>query len=141
MDGAVALEDGKQLDIGQIENVFSVTKAVDKNTRAMGDLHNVKGMLNRHEWLQVLVRLAMRKFCRLNSQHNLVGDVADAVDRFCTEHLATFLPRVCLVNPNDFRRAHCYREGTDVVIKEQRQTLRNLYEYYSATANGAASVA
>ena len=93
-------------------------------------------MLNRHEWLQVLVRLAMRKNCRLNSQGKLVGNVADAVDLFCTEHLATFLPRACLLNPNDFRRASCYREGTDTVIKEHRQTLVNLYEYYAATANG-----
>ena len=129
------LDDNEQLDLGQIENIFSITDAPDKATKS-NDPHNTKGSLNRHEWLQVLVRLAMRKFCHLNSRSNLVGNVADAVDRMCIDHLMAFLPSTCLINPNDFRKACCYREGTDRVVKEHRKTLRNLYEVYSAQGNG-----
>ena len=129
------LEDDANLDIGQIENIFSIVDAPDKATAA-NDPHNVKLCLNRHEWLQVLVRLAMRKFCHLSSRGTSVGNCADAVEQLCTDNLIAFLPRACLINPNDFRKASCYREQTDAVLREHRQTLCNLFEVYSALANG-----
>ena len=53
------LEDDANLDIGQIENIFSIVDAPDKATAA-NDPHNVKLCLNRHEWLQCLVQLCAR---------------------------------------------------------------------------------
>ena len=43
---------------GMIELVFAIVDAPDSST-IKNDVHNVRQGLNRHEWLQVLVRLAM----------------------------------------------------------------------------------
>ena len=128
------LEDDKRLDLGQIETIFSVVDAPDASTRPR-DHHNGRQALNRHEWLQVLVRLAMRKFLHLTSRHASVGNVAGAVEELCVSHLQRHLPRVCHVDPNEFRKLHCYREGTDGVLREHRPSLRSLYDVYSAQAN------
>jgi hypothetical protein len=91
-------------DIGQISNIWAIVDAVDSATKTK-DPFNEKGALNRHEWLQVLVRLAVRTQLPQggDGQENY-GDVAAAVDSFC-EHLEAVLPTNARLDHNKFRYA------------------------------------
>ena len=80
----------------------------------------------------------MRKFGRIADKHTIqCPNVAVALERLFADHLLPHLPPSCLVNRNEFRTSHCYREGVDGVIKAERPTLKSIYDVYAAaSANG-----
>ena len=60
------------------------------------------------------------------------GDVAEALDKMCYSKLAGRLPREATQSSNAFRKAACYTEGTDLVLKRHEGTLRGLFDFYAA---------
>ena len=117
----------------EVSNVWSVVDAPDKYTRPL-DPHNRSGALNRMEWVQVIVRLAMRMKLSVGDKDEMAGDVAAAVDEFCTELEAT-LPPITTLNRNVFRSRYCYTEGTDRVLRQYEGTLRTLFDCYAGLGN------
>ena len=132
------LED-EQCNMGHIENIWAVVDAKEKTTAQGADKYNREKMLNRHEWVQALVRIAIRKFCRVDTDGMLKGNVAEAVESLCYEHLRCYLPPTALVEPNAFRKKYCYIESTDTVLKQHLVTLRLLYSSYAAVGNYGAN--
>ena len=133
-------ECGFEDDVGcshsDLKNVWSMINAHDSGTfnrAAETEAHNLVSHLNRHEWLQALVRIAVRLYCRIDPGTGTVhGDVAEALDKMCYSKLAGRLPREATQSSNAFRKAACYTEGTDLVLKRHEGTLRGLFDFYAA---------
>ena len=145
------LEDS-DCDRGQIETVWAIVDAKDLQRKetsltpgadglTAAERHNRVRMLNRHEWLQVLVRLAILKYCRIaptktdgklthvNSDKR-VGNVAEAVDTLAAQMRAT-LPPSAGIDPNAFRKDHCYTEPVDMVLKAHLPSLQAMFSAYA----------
>ena len=121
-------------DLGQISNLWAVVDARDLYTKTM-DPHNRPNMLNRIEWLQLIVRLAVRTQLSVSdSGTEMKGHVAEAVDAFC-KHLRETLPPVAVLDANEFRSRYCYTEETDRVLRQFEPTLRTLFTSYCALGN------
>ena len=113
------------------ENAFVAVNAHDFET-ADAAKHDSNKYLIRHEWLQILVRIAVRMYCRVNPATGCyVGSAAEAVDELCHENLLGKLPHGAHENSNAFRKTHCYTAETDMVLRKHKETLRNLYTCYS----------
>ena len=122
-------------DLDSISVTWSIIDAKDKATTPL-DPHNVPGALCRHEWLQMIVRLAVLTQIQAvtpgNEQQR--GDVASAVDAFCTR-LSETLPPVALLQTDQFRSRFCYQEPTDRVLRHYEPLLRCLFAGYASLGN------
>jgi hypothetical protein len=87
---------------------------------------NQKHRLNRHEFVEALVRTAIVRYV----QSNEINDVSDAVDKCCRD-MRRPLPRECVQSSDVFRSRFCYCELTDAALLKHEATLRNLYERYA----------
>jgi len=124
--------EGSNCSFQDVKNIISAVNAEDHETANI-DVHNSRSILNRHEWLQAIVRLSVRMKCRYDSKTGVFsGSVADAVDSLCSDNLLGKLPREALENANTFRKAHCYTAETDKMLKKHRETLRALFSCYTA---------
>lgn len=135
-DVQVVSEDGgSPCNYGACINVFSVANAPDKRTSSL-ESHNDAAGLSRHEFLQSIVLLSMLKFCKFNWQGRLKGNVADAVDNFCHDHLLKNLDRVARPGVrNLFRKRFCYREDVSLVLEDNKETLHSLFSVYASVGN------
>jgi hypothetical protein len=89
-------------------------------------------VLVRHEWLQVLTRLAVGRYCRIDAlSHHAHGLPAEALERLCYDHLHGRLPPRAMVDPNEYRKVHCYTEGTDKALRAHERSLHALFAAYS----------
>jgi hypothetical protein len=77
------------------ELIFTQVDAPDENTSHI-DIHNKVRCLNRQEWIQVLVRVAIAKYITTGKTR----DVANAVDRLLRVDLIETLPPPALQNSN-----------------------------------------
>ena len=88
-------------------------------------------MLNRREWIEVLVRMCLMRYVQTGEE----PDCSKAFDKFLGEVLARRLPRVVLQNDaNEFRRRYCYTEGTDSILHRHEAMLRPLFEVWPTEA-------
>jgi len=91
-----------------------------------------KKSIDRREFLQALVRLAVMKYVKSGK----IADVSTAVRMLVTENLIGHAPAGALSDNNEFRRALCYKEENDNVLQANAAQLRSLYACY-AKLNGA----
>lgn len=94
--------------------------------------HARRHMLNRQQWLQLIVRIAMRKNLSRGELGTSEGDVAKAVDTLLRTSLLPRLPAEALQSSDAFRRETCYRELTDRTLRKHLHSLRNVYAAYAA---------
>jgi len=123
-------------DLNAFSVAWSIVDAKDRTTAALC-AHNVPGALCRHEWLQLVVRMAViTQLTQLTEDGDRKSDVAWAVDTFCA-NLTAELPLVLvgLVDGNRFRSMFCYQEATDLVLRQNEPLLRALFASYAALAN------
>lgn len=118
---------------GHFSTIWSIVDAGDRSTRRI-DPYNKPSALNRHEWLQVVVRIAVHTLLRPRSHSEPIGNVADTVEVFC-EHLEARLPPVALLSSDEFRRHYCYTEAVDRVLRKHEPFLRMLYATYAVLGN------
>ena len=118
---------------GHFSTIWSVVDAGDRSTRRI-DPYNKPSALNRHEWLQVLVRIAVHTLLRPRSHSEPIGNVADTIEVLC-EHLEARLPPVALLSSDEFRRHFCYTEAVDRVLRKHESFLRMLYATYAVLGN------
>lgn len=121
----------KQVPHGEFEVIWSIVNAVDKTT-ANDDRHNKGRFLNRQEFMQCLVRMAIAVYCK----RGLIGDVSDAVNQLMVNNLMGNLISHATQNSNAFRKRFCYIEKTSLVLEANVGSLRILYEQYGAAISG-----
>ena len=133
-------------EVSFVEGVWVAVNSIDRECPSADDFSQ-RGQLHRHAWLGALVRIAILKFLRTPESEGASfprGNVADAVDRLCLEHLLPNLPPEAGHDGNAFRKAHCYAELTDHVLSAHRDFLRGIYDRYAArfapTQSGHASL-
>lgn len=83
--------------------------------------------LNRQEWLQCLVRIAIMKYV-LSKR---VPDVSAALEALFTRDLEPNMATNALQDSNAFRLEMCYTEGTDSVLLARSASLRAVFDVYA----------
>jgi len=91
--------------------------------------HNSTLTLNRQEFIQCVVKLATMRFMK-TGQATDETDVSRAVEALC-RHLVARLPEENMRTGDDFRRAHCYIEETDTVLRKHESSLALIFGLYS----------
>lgn len=76
--------------------------------------------LKRHEFLQVLVHIALVRYMRVER----VADFSDAVDEMLRSGIVANVPAEALQNSNIFRQKHCYTEAIEHVLRRHTDWLR-----------------
>jgi hypothetical protein len=62
--------------------------------------------------------------------------MADAVDRFCHDHLAISIDRASRPGMrNLFRKRFCYREDVTLELEKQKASLKNIFNVYAGAGN------
>ena len=112
----------RQTPHSEFETIWAIVNALDRTTAA-DDEFNHGRYLNRQEFVQSLVRMAIAVYV----QRGVVGDVSDAVNRLMVSNLARFLPPGATQNSNAFRKRFCYIERTSRVLEHHAPSLRALY--------------
>ena len=113
------------------ELIWSVVNADDRTAKAEGDLLNDSKYLNRQEFLQCLVRMAIAYYVHGGQ----CTDVSDAVGQFMTEKVAPHLPDEAVQSSNAFRKRFCYTERTSRVLEAHLPSLRSLYDQYAEASH------
>jgi len=95
------------------------------------------GALTRAEWLQVLVRIAAKRYGKRTGTSSV--SVSVALEQLCRELLMLKLPSELLSNANHFRKLHCYVRPTAECLRRHLPACRKLYAKYSVWVppNGA----
>ena len=112
----------KRVQHSEFEVIWAIVNAVDKTTASI-DKFNKGKYLNRQEFLQCIVRMAIAVYC----QRGLIGDVSDAVNQLLVGNLMGNLPAAATQNSNAFRKRFCYLEKTSVILEAHESSLRALY--------------
>jgi len=129
-----------------LDRVFIATNAMTTNAAKKGSLSkaadaslsaDTKDELNRIEFYMALVRLAIQLYV----QPKVYTDVSDALERLIAKDLhgmASSAQSVddakgVFVDPNEFRRLHCYCRETDAALRQHEKSLRNLFEALSSS--------
>eukprot|EP00966_Prymnesium_polylepis_P093322 2160058-Prymnesium_polylepis.1 len=84
-------------------------------------------MLDRQEFLQVLVHIACMRFLKGSKgvDDSDITDVSDAVEYFLIDRLRRLMPPMALHDTNGFRDRHCYVAHTDAVLRKHLLSLKN----------------
>ena len=85
--------------------------------------YNKKKALNRREWVQVIVQMAVMKYI-LSGE---VDDVSTAVQAFLVSDLAPNADPCECTPPNETREYYCYNEEVDTVLRRHEEALRHLF--------------
>jgi hypothetical protein len=109
-----------------LELLFHQIDARDASTIA-DDRHNLTAELNRQEFLQAIVRIAVERYVACGR----ILDLSDAVDRVCRHDICPKLPRAATQNSNTFRLSVCYTQHVDAVLHRHLGSLRALYARYA----------
>jgi len=117
----------KKVPHGEFEVIWALVNAVDRVTAAE-DKHNKGKMLNRQEFVQCLVRMAISVYCK----RGLIGDVSDAVNQLMVSNLMAHLPPEATQSSNAFRKRFCYIEKTSLILEANLPSLKALYAQYGA---------
>ena len=111
---------------GEFEVTWAVVNAVDKAT-AHEDRHNKGKFLNRQEFMQCLVRMAITVYCK----RGLIGDVSDAVNQLMVRNLTMRrepprpwpVPGPSLALPGPPRPAAPFADLVDDALLSDRSTI------------------
>jgi len=97
---------------------------------AAQDKENDDNALMRLEWLEILVRAAAAKYIE---DLKATGDVAEALDMLCTNHLEMLPPEIS-TDPNIFRQERMYNEDVDALLLSHRAFLEAVFNVYKCKA-------
>ena len=88
--------------------------------------------LERHEWLQALVRIAIMRYVLPGERSTQrLRDVSEAVTRLLHDDIVPRLDRALGQVSNNFRREHCYIEGMEKVLQTYEPSLRAVYNGFA----------
>jgi len=86
--------------------------------------YNRKKALNRQEFIQCLVKIAIMRYV----MPAILPDVSEAVHRMLSVDIEPHLDPLIFVEGNDFRDRHTYNEECDSVLRKHEASLRLIYE-------------
>ena len=93
-----------------------------------GENHD-KRALSRHEWFNVLVRMAIMRYVQTKE----VGDVSKAVEKLLLVDVVPNVDPWISADHEGFRRHVCYTEAVDSVLLEHRDSLHNIFHHFADT--------
>ena len=105
-----------------LETIWVLVNAKDRGELKSLDKHNAERMLNRQEFLQCLVRIAIDRSVKPGK----IKDVSQAVEQLLI-HISERLPPEALQNSNMFRKRYCYIEQTSNVYERAYKSVVSLY--------------
>ena len=94
---------------------------------SIDEVWNRANALNRQEWLQCVVHIAIIKYV-LPGHVKAVADAIKQLMSLIREHA----PPEALQDSNSFRKRHCYTELMDKVLRRHMPSLKNIYKCYAA---------
>ena len=109
-----------------IEKILARVDSVHRGT-SHADAHNKASSLNRHEFLQMLVRIAAHKYLTNSLTGLPSGDAAAALERLIYENLLKYLPQDAITDGNIFRRRVCYTEPVSRLLTSHYAALWDLF--------------
>ena len=83
--------------------------------------------LNRHEWLQMLMRIAARRYLFNDELDSLAAAIKELID----VDLKPKVDRRCLQDTHAFRERYCYNQDVDEVLRDFEPSLRALFKVYA----------
>jgi hypothetical protein len=116
---------------GEFETILAIVNATDRATAAEEAHFNAANTLNRQEFMQCLVRIAILLFVKRGG----LGDVSLAIRQLYLNHLVPNLPPGAMQNSNAFRKRFCYNQQVSRVLELNMGTLRSLYESYAEASD------
>ena len=122
---------GEHLPVHIVELIFAQVDAKDESTQTE-DAFNRTKCLDRQEFLQCIVRIALDKYVK----PGIVGDVSDAIEKLCSENIEPKLPEAARQDSNKFRERYCYLREVEMVLRKHMKTLRSLYGMYADLSEG-----
>ena len=93
------------------DQLFVAVDASNANGKT-DERYNAKKALNRQEWLQCLVKIAIMKFV----QSKACDDVSEALFKLM-QHIEPRLDTRIFIEPNDFRATYLYHQATDEALR------------------------
>ena len=112
------------------ELIFSQVDAKDEATLTL-DKFNRKNHLDRQEFIQVLVRIALERYVKTKE----ILDVSDALETLCRT-IDERLPEPARQDSNLFRERYCYLRQVDMVLRKHLKTLKSLFTRYADLSEG-----
>ncbi|KAL1498797.1 hypothetical protein AB1Y20_014104 [Prymnesium parvum] len=109
-----------------LETIWAIVNAKAQGAVKNIDKNNASRTLNRQEFLQCLVRIAIEREVRPGK----LKDVAQAVDVLLL-HVANKVVKEALQNSNLFRKRFCYVEQTAKVMDRGRASVEALFTRYA----------
>lgn len=127
------LDDATRCPPSKLDDIWRIVNAETVEAREITRERNSAKFLNRHEFMQALLRIAVHHHCRLDPQTGGPRGVpSEALDKLCYEHLQARLPRAARHDANAFRKRHCYLEEVDGVLTQHASSLRALFAAYAS---------
>jgi len=104
----------------------SIMNVLESREIGDGDDGN-KRALNRQEFFQCLIRLAIMRYV----QPGTIQDVSEAVHELFLGDIEPNLEPAAQQDSNDFRRQSCYIEQTDAVLQRHERSLKAVFKEYA----------
>jgi len=96
-----------------------------------GGRNEDKREICRHEWLNILIRIAVMRYIQTDEAQ----DISRAVERLL-EMIRPKLDAWVTMDHQDFRRSVCYTEAVDAVLVEHKSSLVNVFNHFADTEGG-----
>ena len=121
------------------DQLFIAVDSSNAGGSKTGEKMNRKKALNRQEWLQCLVKMAIMRYV----QSGEMADVSEALERLLRVDVEPNLDRQVFVEGNVFRDRYIYNEPVDVILWRHEANLRLIFEKLTRLKgqNAAAGIA
>jgi len=130
VDGAPAMEKpaGRRVSVAAPPDAARHRDSLIASLNAdTGANHNTRA-LNRNEFFQCLIRLAIMRYV----QPGLCTDVSEAVHELFLSDIEPNLESSCQQDSNEFRKAMCYIAETDEVLHRHEKSIKAIFKEYAS---------
>ena len=111
--------DGKNLLLANLDLLLVAT-----NVSTHSYKNNAERDLQRYEFYEIIVRIANFRY----KEKNIVKTTSQAIEKV----LSTFIyPHARSVEPEFFRKKHCYNVGTNEIMQQNESVLRKIYDAHT----------
>lgn len=111
----------------QKKHMDQIFVLVNAGNEVNDERFNKSRALNRHEFMQILVRIATARYV----MNGRIPDVSEALHELFNADFDQKLDPVVMQDSNAFRKEYCYTEAVDAVLKRHAPSLKALYSRYA----------
>jgi hypothetical protein len=113
------LVDGKWINLAALDRILITT-----NVALHGLISSAERDLNRYEFLEILVRIAIAKY----RESKVCGSAPLAILELLNKNI---FPNSQEVNGDSFRRVHCYNVKVNEILQKNVTVLKKIYDSYT----------